>query len=350
MRKMRTVYIWALIIVLSVTAQASIFKKISSSMNLKGEKYLKKAESLYEENQYGKAIPLYLKFFEKNKKRKDTIDAAIFYHTAVCFMEGNMPAQGYAYIETAAAAKPEDLDIQVLKAEYLVSLKSVPDAIETYKKVLKFHPDDYLSYIRLGELTVGQGDLKDARKWWKEAIELDPSRPEAYSRLSESYLKVENNRLEAYYYARKLLNVVKPDDKAKIQRMLDNLAGDMGQDYENYFQKQDCLLNAEEFYKKAKFQQAFQVMVKCKDLPNLSGNYFLLFGKVCDEVGKFKDAAFAYERCLALGLESGDICYRLGWSYLNSNQPEQARIAFQRAKQFGETREKAVKMLKKLPK
>ncbi len=346
---MRTAVVWTLVMVMTVSAQSSIFKKLSSSMNLKGEKYLKRAEEFYKASEYGKAIPLYLKFLEKNKKH-DNVDVAIFYHTAVCFMESKEPAKGYAYIEKAAADKPEDLDIQVLKAEYLVALDSIPDAIATYRRVLKYHPNDYLSYIRIGELTVGQGDLKGAREWWKKAIELDPSRPEAYSRLSESYLKVENNRLEAYYYARKLLKVVKPDDKPRIQRMLDNLAGDMGQDYENYFQKQDCMLNAEELFKKAKFQQAFQVLVKCKDLPNLSGEYFLLFGKVCDEVGKFKDAAFAYERCLALGLESGDICYRLGWSYLNFNQPKQARIAFQRAKQFADTKEKAEKMLNKLPK
>ncbi|NOY22122.1 MAG: tetratricopeptide repeat protein [Acidobacteria bacterium] len=346
---MRNVIVWALIVAMAVSLQASIFKKLSSSMNLKGEKYLKKAEVLYGDNQFDKAIPLYLKFFEKNKK-KENIDVDIFYHVAVCFMEGKKQAQGYAYIETAAAAKPDDLDIQVLKAEYLVALGSVPDAIETYQKIVKTHPDDYLSYIRLGELTVGQGDLKGAREWWEKAIELDPSRPDGYSRMSESYLKVEKNRLEAYYYARKLLDVVKPDKKPGIQRMLDNLAGDMGQDYENYFQKQDCMMNAEELFKNAKFLQAFQVMDKCKTLPNLSGDYFLLFGKVCDEVGKFKDAAFAYERCIALGLESGDICYRLGWSYLNSGQSEQARIAFQRAQQFTDTKEKAKKMLDKLPK
>ncbi|MCK5878680.1 MAG: tetratricopeptide repeat protein [Holophagae bacterium] len=349
MRTIRIVIAWVSIVVMTVSVQASIFKKFSSSMNLKGEKYLKQAETFYEGNQYDKAIPLYLKFFEKNKKT-DNIDTAVFYHAAVCYMEINQPEQGYAYIEAAAAAKPDDLDIQVLKAEYLVALGSIPDAITTYRNIVKVHSDDYLSYIRLGELTVRQGDLKAARKWWEKAMELGPSRPEAYSRMSESYLKVEKNRLEAYYYARKLLSVVEPDKKAGIQHMLENLAGDMGQDYENYFQKQDCMLNAEEFFKKAKFQESFQVMAKCKDLPNLSGEYFLLFGKVCDEVGKFKDAAFAYERCVALGLESGDICYRLGWSYLNSEQPEQARIAFQRAQEFGDTKEKAQKMLDKLPK
>lgn len=349
MRTIRIMIAWVLIVAMTVSVQASIFKKLSSSMNLKGEKYLKQAESFYEGSQYDKAIPLYLKFFEKNKKR-DNIAAVVFYHAAVCYMEISQPAQGYVYIETAAAEKPDDLDIQVLKAEYLVALGSVPDAIATYRNIVKVHPDDYLSYIRLGELTVGQGNLKATREWWKKAIELDSSRPEAYSRMSESYLKVEKNHLEAYYYARKLLNVVEPDKKAGIQHMLDNLAGDMGQDYENYFQKQDCMLNAEEFFKKAKFQEAFQVMAKCKDLPNLSGDYFLLFGKICDEVGRFRDAAFAYERCIALGLESGDICYRLGWSYLNSEQPEQARIAFQRAQEFGNTKEKAKKMLDKLPK
>ncbi|NOZ12560.1 MAG: tetratricopeptide repeat protein [Acidobacteria bacterium] len=318
-------------------------------MNFHGEKYLKKAEAYYGENQYAKAIPFYLKFFDKNRKKKN-IPADIYYHAAMSFMEENLPKDGYPFAEKAAAAKPDNLDFQVLKAEYLVSLKSVPDAIKLYQSIIREHPDDYLSYIRLGELLVGQGDLKDARKWWKKAIDLDPSRPDAYSRMSESYLKVEKNRLEAYYYARKLLNVVKADKKPEIQRMLDEMSGDMGRDYENYYQKQVCMTTAEELYKQAKFQKAFQVMNKCKDLPNLSGNYFLLFGKVCDEVGKFKDAAFAYERCLALGMEEGEICYRLGWSYLNSGQPEQARIAFQQALQFPDTKGKAQKMLDKLAK
>ncbi len=318
-------------------------------MNFHGEKYLRKAEAYYSENQYAKAIPLYLKFFDKNRKKKD-IPADIYYHAAMSFMEENLPKDGFPYAEKAAVANPGNLDFQVLKAEYLVALKSVPDAIKLYQIIIKDHPDDYLSYIRLGELLVGQGNLKDARSWWQKAIDLDPSRPDAYSRMSESYLKVEKNRLEAYYYARKLLNVVKPDKKPEIQRMLDEMSGDMGQDYENYFQKQECMSNAEKLYKKAKFQDAYRLMVKCKELPNLSGDYFLLFGKVCDEVGKFKNAAFAYERCLALGMNTGDICYRLGWSYLNSGQPEQARIAFRRALQFTDTRAKAQKMLDKLTK
>ncbi len=348
MRRVNKIIVCWLFLLVGAISYGSIFGKLSSTLNLKGEKYLKKAEELYGNERYAVAIPQYLRFFEKNKKK--SVDPSIYYHVAICFMETGRPEQGYPYIDKAAIAKPDELDFQVLKAEYLVALKKLNDAILVYRHVLKVHPDDYLSYIRLGELEVNSGNLDGARKLWKEAIELNPSRPEAYSRMSESYLKVEKNRLEAYYYARKLLTVVAPDKKPGIQRMLDEMTGDMGQDYENYYLKQDCMSTARELYRQAKFQQAFQKLMKCKDLPNLSSDYFLLFGKVCDEIGQFKNAAYAYERCLALGLETGDICYRLGWSYLNSGQPEKAKISFRRALQYDKTKKKARKMLDRLTK
>ena len=322
----------------------SIFNRVSEKLNLKGEKYLKQAEDAYDQEQYQQALELYQKYLKKSDER----NAEILYRMALCGYELGSFEQGYPWIEEASSLKPDNLDYSLMMAEYLVSLRQQDAAVQTYRHILKLHPKDYLSYIRLGELLVDNGDLAGARKEWLAAIELDSTRPDAYNLMSQSYLHVEKNRLEAFYYARKSEEASGPRDKPAAARYAKQIAGDLLEDYENDYKRRNCMRTAQASFKKARFQEAYDRLNGCRTLTGLSSDYFLLFGKVCDEVGKFNDAAYAYERCLALGMESGDVCYRLGWSYLNSGNRESAEIAFKRAAGFDDTRLKAQKMLEQI--
>jgi len=343
---MKRVLLVMVTLALACQVQADIFKKLSSSLNLKGEKYLKQADQLYESEQYGQAIALYEKFREKNKQKKLTGET--LYRMAICYMELGTPARGFPYIEEAFSRTPKDLDVQVLYAEYQIALGNPSGGIEVYRVIVQDHPEDYLSWIRLGELLAEDGKLAEARNMWHTASDLDPKRPEAWSRLSESYLKVEKNKLQAYYYGRKLLDAAPPEDRPAIETMLKRMAGDLIEDYENYYRIEDCMGRARSAFKGARFQDAYTILRECKDNPDLPGEYFLLMGKVCDEIGKFRDAAFAYERCVALGLENGDLCYRLGESYLKAGDRQRAVVAFKRALQYPDVRAKAQKMLEEI--
>jgi len=322
----------------------ALFKRFSKTFNLKGEKYLNQAEEQFEQGQYAQAFGLYDKYLKKSKER----DPRVLYRMAVCAYELGEFSRGYPLIEEAHSKDQDDLDYHVMLGEYHVSMQDGAGAAGVYRDIVKRHPDDYLSYVRLGELLVDQGDLPGARESWLAAIERDPNKTDAYDLMAQSYLHVEKNRLEAYYYARKQLEVADEQSKPAAQYLVDQIAGDLASDYDNYFQSRNCMDQARAFFQSARFDDAYRVLSNCRDLSGLPGDYFLLFGKVCDEVGKFKDAVFAYERCLALGMENGDICYRLGWSYLNSGDRKNAEIAFKRSAGFEETRVKAQKMLEQI--
>lgn len=328
-----------------VRADDSIFKRLSRSLNLKGEKDLRQAEEYYQNNHYAQALSYYQKYLKKNEEDRNP---DLMYRMAICYMELQQPEEGFSFVEEAYSKKRTDLDIAVLYAEYLVILGDLDNAVGTYRAIVQDHPDDYLSYVRLGELLVDQGNLEAARDFWKKAIQMNPEKPDAYARMSQSYLRVEKNQLEAYYYGRKLLDVVDGPGKDAVSDMLNSIAGDFKADFENSYQTRACMEQARDHFEQARFQQAYDVLTACRDISGLPGDYYLLYGKVCDEVGKFADAAYAYERCIALGMDNGDLAYRLGWSYLNAGDQRNAEIAFKRAARYPETREKARQMLDKI--
>ncbi len=347
MRRLRFIPVLLCVVMMGAGLRAddSIFKRLSHSLNLKGEKDLRQAEQFYQNNQYAQALSYYQKYLKKNDEDRNP---DLLYRMAICYMELQQPDTGFSYAEEAYSKDRKDLDVAVLYAEYLVILGDIDTAVDTYRKIVQDHPEDYLSYVRLGELLVDQGNLKEARDFWKQAIQMNPEKPDAYARMSQSYLRVEKNQLEAYYYGRKLLDVVTGTRKESVSEMLNNIAGDLKEDFENYYQTRSCMEQARDHYEHARFQQAYDVLTGCRDISDLPGDYFLLYGKVCDEVGKFSDAAYAYERCIALGMDNGDLAYRLGWSYLNAGNKRNAEIAFKRAANYPETREKAQQMLDKI--
>ncbi|MCK7540928.1 MAG: hypothetical protein MZV63_63565 [Marinilabiliales bacterium] len=96
-----------------------------------------------------------------------------------------------------------------------MALNRSADAIQVYEKVLSISPDDYLSFIRLGKLNEDSGNIQKAREIWLKASRIDPSQPDAYEYLSESYLKEGKDKLQSYYYARLLY-----DPPAMIARQM----------------------------------------------------------------------------------------------------------------------------------
>ncbi len=337
---MRKIAILLLCVLIGVQALSFSLKDLGS-----GKKYFNKAEKEFNAGNYQNAIPLYLKFLSK-KKNKDNEKA--LYHISVCYMELGNPASGFPYIHKLYQIKGDKLEYAVLFAEYLVQLNQPKKAIEVYEKIIKLHPEDYLSYIRLGELLVNQGNIKRARELWLKATTLNDKPEEAYALLSESYLKVEKNKLLAYFYARKLLEIVSPEKKGEIQQMLDRIAGDFKEDFENYYLLRTCKEKAREFIKNNDFESAYSSLEKCEDLENIDKEYLLLFANISKKLEKWSKAIELYKKCLALGFESGDIYLELGKCYLKIGKKGLAKANFKLALRFKETKEDALKLLQSI--
>ena len=307
-----------------------------------GKKYFNKAEKFFNEGNYQQAIPNYLKYLSKKKNQNDE---KALYHISVCYMELGNSQAGFPFIQRLYKLKGTELKYAVLYAEYLVQLKRLKDAINVYKGILAIYPNDYLSYVRLGELLVNAGELKEARKMWLKAVSLKDNPVEAYALLSESYLNVEKNKLMGYYYARKLYEVSSDEKKPEVKSMLDNIAGEFKVDFENYYLLRNCKEQAKEAVARNDYETAYSILSKCENLENIDKEYLLFFANICKKLSKWNKAVELYKKCLALGFESGEIYLELGRCYLKAGNKGLAKANLKLALKYDNVKDEALKIL-----
>lgn len=323
----------------------NFFKKISSSLNIKGEKDLKQAELMFAQKNYIQAADLYKKYLDKNK---DRVFPELNYKLGVCYFETENYEASFPFIEKAYNFKQHDLEYQLLYAECLITLKQTEEGISIYKKIIKDHPKDYLSHIRLGELLVGMGKLTEAREYWLESIKIDSTKTEAYSLLAESYLKVENNKLEAYYYTRKMYEIASNDKKEEASLILKRISGKFSNDFENQYILRMCIEEAKDYSKQKNYEKAYNSLMKCNHLTDINDTYLILFANTCELLKKHKEAAISYEKCIAIGYEKGEYYYNAALNYLKIGKIDTAIVLLKKALSFKETRDLAETELKQL--
>ncbi len=307
-----------------------------------GKKYFKQAEKFFKAGQYQLAIGKYLKFLSKKKNANNEV---ALYHLSICYMETGHPDKGFPYVERLYRFKGTELKYAVLYAEYLVQLNRLKDAINVYKGILSLYPDDYLSYIRVGQLMVNDGRLKEARDMWIKALALKDKPSEAYALLSESYLNVEKNKLMAYYYAKKLYEIADPEKKHEIKAMLDSIAGEFKHDFENFYLLKTCKEEAKIKIESNDFEEAFFILSRCENLENIDKEYLLMFADVSIKLKKWNKAIELFKKCLALGFENGKIYFELGKCYLQIGEKSLAKVNLKMALKYNDTKNDALKIL-----
>ncbi len=330
------------VLILCVIFSVNLFAGFSLSDLGSGKKYFKQGEKYFKAGNYQLAVQNYLKYLSKKKNQNDE---KALYHISVCYMELGRPAQGFPFISKLYRMKGTELEYAVLYAEYLVHLDKLQDAVNVYKGIVTLYPDDYLSYVRLGELLVNSGNLSEARKMWLKAVKLRDKPTEAYALLSESYLNVEKNKLMGYYYARKLYEASPKEKKPEIQAMLDSIAGEFKSDFENYYLLMSCKEKAKASIEKSDYNTAYSMLSKCEDLENIDEEYLLLFADVCKKLERWNKAVELYKKCLALGFESGLVYLELGKCYLKVGDIELAKANLKLALKYDEVKKEALEIL-----
>ena len=66
-----------------------------------------------------------------------------------------------------------------------VELKSYEDAMEDFKKAIKYNPQDYRAYFMLGSIYEYYKDYEEALKYYRKALELNPEFQEAEKAIKE---------------------------------------------------------------------------------------------------------------------------------------------------------------------
>ncbi|GEM_PF-7104001 len=96
-----------------------------------------------------------------------------------------------AMLESAIAARPESLDLQMLAADLLAESGKPEEALDRYRRLLQKlpykHPDLWRAQFGLGRIALQLGQLDAALVALKEASQLKPERSDILRALAETY-------------------------------------------------------------------------------------------------------------------------------------------------------------------
>ena len=78
------------------------------------------------------------------------------------------------------------------------------EAIGSYDRCVKVHPDDFMSCAGLGDVWLGKGMAERAIEFYQKAIDLNPNLAEVYDKLGDALAKVGRQKDASVSYRRGL--------------------------------------------------------------------------------------------------------------------------------------------------
>lgn len=94
---------------------------------------------------------------------------------ALIYIQNGETDKAIAAMEAAKAANPEDLSLLQAEADMYYNMGNVEKYRQLMEEITAANPNDPLLFYNLGVSSAEMGDLKQAIKYYKKALELDPS-------------------------------------------------------------------------------------------------------------------------------------------------------------------------------
>lgn len=140
----------------------------------------------------------------------DPADTAARVELARLLLAGGQLRDALQLLEDEAAARSDDPELQLLRAEALTLAQQEPRAIELYERVLTLRPDEWRAHANLANLLAGARPA-DALRHAQRAFELQPNDLRANVNLAEA-LAVNGRTAEALARYRAIRSGLAPDD------------------------------------------------------------------------------------------------------------------------------------------
>ncbi|CAA0237421.1 tetratricopeptide repeat protein [Tenacibaculum maritimum] len=161
-------------------------------------------------------------YIKPENKTTESKHATIVKNIALILKEQGKTDEAIAALVEARKANPKDLNLLLNEADMYIQLKQMDKFGKLMEEAVKMDPNNPTLYYNLGVTNYNQGRVKEAKDYYKKAIELNPEYSDAYMNLAVATLE---------------------KDKAIVEEMNKNLSN---------FKKYDALaLQQKEVYKEA---------------------------------------------------------------------------------------------------
>jgi eukaryotic-like serine/threonine-protein kinase len=192
-------------------------------------------------------------------------------------------------------------------------------------------------YVALGMIHTGMGDYDQAIGNLQKALALDPYDGDAYRELAKAYEKRgrlqeaestyrnavaarpnywgAHNELGGFYYRQGRYDEAEKEFRTVVELTPDNARG-----YSNL----GVIAHSQKRYEDAAkmFEKSVAIKPSDKAYSNLGGLYYSL--------GRYSDAAFNFQKAVEMNDRDSMLWHNLASAYKESNEPEKARVAFDR--------------------
>ncbi|MDA3899268.1 MAG: tetratricopeptide repeat protein [Spirochaetes bacterium] len=304
-------------------------------------------------------------YFKRSLKYNDKNHAA-YIETARAYTGMNDLDRAIDYIDMAIEKRPDLDDAFVAKGNILFKQKKFKAAADMYKHATSINSDNayahynralsllktgerteameelklagtsdkgriaYLSYSRLGSLSLEENNVESAIKYLNYAINLNSNSPEDLFNLGLAYLKKDDKDRAIDYFTK--AEETGSDDIILLQGLADVYSSS----YNNYAKGIDLYKKVaaknsrnvtvlkklgELYYKSRDFNAALVYFRRITEIEPASENArqaLLYMGTIYDENERYEDAIDAYQKSLNINPRDDETLYFMGQSYNNS--------------------------------
>jgi tetratricopeptide (TPR) repeat protein len=143
------------------------------------EEFLENGNKFFAEEKYAEAIVEY-----RNAVQQDEKFGAARWKLAQAYEKSGNPGAAFREFIRAADLLPENAEVQIQAAAYLMLAGQFEDAKTRVQRVLDRDPKNVAAQVLLGNSLAGLRDIEGGIKELEEAIALDPARSQTYSNLA----------------------------------------------------------------------------------------------------------------------------------------------------------------------
>jgi tetratricopeptide (TPR) repeat protein len=166
-----------------------VFKKLTNQPDVKPVTLRFAAKSQYEAGNFGDAVAIYDKYFEKAKKEE--LEANDYEYYGRSFLKLKKDSLAIIGFKKSLALSPENTDILQIVADSYLRTKKFPEAIDSYKELMaKRKKPMSLDYFSIGRAYYLNSQLIEADSAFTKLIELQPTMTVGY----EWQTKVKSNQ------------------------------------------------------------------------------------------------------------------------------------------------------------
>ena len=116
------------------------------------------------------------------------------------YLKTGEPEKAIDILVEDLASSPKDIGKRMLLAKIYIHLNNTDGAIEQYRKILEFDPDNIQSLLRFGILLIKNGSMEEARTYLLRLRDIDPESYFAHLYLARISVSTDEEKAEAFYH------------------------------------------------------------------------------------------------------------------------------------------------------